>query len=127
MAMNRIQFQAGLSLPAFLRQHGTEDAYLGGERNGGKPGRGSENQRPFVIAVDTTAAWHSLHTVIEPVSGFTRGALACCFAALTELGHAQTLMVTEGGRAACEVEGARPLWLQAERFGGCGANPASST
>lgn len=24
-----------------------DDAYLGGERNGGKPGRGSENKRPF--------------------------------------------------------------------------------
>ena len=28
-----------------------DDAYLGGERNGGKPGRGSENKQPFVIAV----------------------------------------------------------------------------
>lgn len=28
-----------------------DDAYLGGERNGGKAGRGSENKRPFVIGV----------------------------------------------------------------------------
>jgi transposase-like protein len=28
-----------------------DDAYLGGERNGGKAGRGSENKQPFVIAV----------------------------------------------------------------------------
>lgn len=30
-----------------------DDAYLGGERNGGKPGRGSENKQPFLIAVET--------------------------------------------------------------------------
>ena len=28
-----------------------DDAYLGGERNGGKPGRGSENKQPFVTSV----------------------------------------------------------------------------
>ena len=28
-----------------------EDAYLGGERSGGKAGRGSENKVPFVAAV----------------------------------------------------------------------------
>lgn len=31
-----------------------DDAYLGGERLGGKPGRGSENKVPFVAAVQTT-------------------------------------------------------------------------
>lgn len=36
-------------------------AYLGGERNGGKPGRGSENKQTFLIAVQADA-------VIEPVS-----------------------------------------------------------
>jgi hypothetical protein len=35
-----------------------DDAYLGGERNGGKAGRGSENKRPFVIGVLTTEAGH---------------------------------------------------------------------
>lgn len=30
-----------------------DDAYLGGERNGGKPWRGSENKQPFLIAVQT--------------------------------------------------------------------------
>jgi hypothetical protein len=30
-----------------------DDAYLGGERSGGKPGRGSENKVPFVIALQT--------------------------------------------------------------------------
>jgi hypothetical protein len=31
-----------------------DDAYLGGERSGGKVGRGSENKVPFVAAVQTT-------------------------------------------------------------------------
>jgi hypothetical protein len=31
-----------------------DDAYLGGERSGGKSGRGSENKVPFVAAVQTT-------------------------------------------------------------------------
>jgi transposase-like protein len=31
-----------------------DDAYLGGQRSGGKPGRGSENKVPFVAAVQTT-------------------------------------------------------------------------
>jgi transposase-like protein len=31
-----------------------DDAYLGGELRGGKPGRGSENKVPFVAAVQTT-------------------------------------------------------------------------
>lgn len=31
-----------------------DDAYFGGERHGGKPGRGSENKVPFVAAVQTT-------------------------------------------------------------------------
>lgn len=30
-----------------------DDAYLGGELTGGKPGRGSENKVPFVAAVET--------------------------------------------------------------------------
>ena len=31
-----------------------DDAYLGGERSGGKTGRGSENKVPFIAAVQTT-------------------------------------------------------------------------
>ena len=41
-------------LPRMLKQVvQLDDAYLGGERNGGKAGRGSENKRPFVVAVQT--------------------------------------------------------------------------
>ncbi|AAW76608.1 transposase [Xanthomonas oryzae pv. oryzae KACC 10331] len=41
-----------------------DDAYLGGERNGGKAGRGSENKRPFVIAVETTEDGRPLRAVM---------------------------------------------------------------
>ena len=48
-----------------------DDAYLGGERNGGQPGRGSENKQPFVIAVSTDEHLeHPSFAVIEPVKSF---------------------------------------------------------
>ena len=50
--------QAMTEREASRRLHGfvqIDDAYLGGERNGGKPGRGSENKQAFVIAVETNA------------------------------------------------------------------------
>jgi len=38
-----------------------DDAYLGGERTGGKSGRGSENKVPFIAAVQTTPDGHPLY------------------------------------------------------------------
>jgi hypothetical protein len=38
-------------------------AYLGSERSGGKPGRGSENKFPFVVAVQTIGPNHKPHRV----------------------------------------------------------------
>ncbi len=81
-----------------------DDAYLGGERSGGKVGRGSENKVPFVAAVSLTEDHRPLHIRLTPVSGFTLKAIsewasahlapACtvlsdglaCFAAVTEAG-----------------------------------------
>ena len=37
-----------------LRRVELDDAYLGGERSGGKRGRGSQNKVPFIAAVQTT-------------------------------------------------------------------------
>jgi len=48
-----------------------DDAYLGGERAGGKVGRGSENKVPFVAAVSLTDEGFPLHLKLTPVSGFT--------------------------------------------------------
>lgn len=52
-----------------------DDAYLGGERSGGKAGRGSENKVPFVAAVSLTEDEHPLRVKLTPVPGFTFRAL----------------------------------------------------
>ena len=52
-----------------------DDAYLGGERVGGKAGRGSENQVPLVAAVSLNAQGHPLYTKMTPVPGLTCTAL----------------------------------------------------
>lgn len=103
-----------------------DDAYLGGERNGGKVGRGAPGKQAFVAAVETDADLeHPRYAVLEPVRTFDNTALTdwcqrrlapdaevysdglACFARCIDEGHAHTVLVTEGGRAACEVRGAR--------------------
>lgn len=93
-----------------------DDAYLGGERNGGKPGRGSQNKQPFVIAVSTDETLeHPTFAVIEPVRRFDNAALLDwgrrrlaadaevysdglgCFRRVIDLDHAHTVLET-GGR-----------------------------
>jgi hypothetical protein len=104
-----------------------DDAYLGGERNGGKPGRGSENQQPFLIAVATNEALERpTFAVIEPVRTFdnatvsdwvarrlTPGAEAYtdglgCFRRIANAGHAHKTLETGGGRAATEIRDVHP-------------------
>jgi len=53
-----------------------DDAYLGGERSGGKAGRGSENKVPFVAAVSVDNEGHPGRVKLTPVSGFTSEAIA---------------------------------------------------
>ncbi len=48
-----------------------DDAYLGGERSGGKVGRGSENKVPFVAAVQTNEKGHPLFVRFDPVAAFS--------------------------------------------------------
>lgn len=102
-----------------------DDAYLGGERQGGKAGRGSENKRPLVIAVSTNHDGHPGVGVFEPVQGFTKAALSAwferrltpeaevysdglgAFRAAAELNHAHTVIEADDPRAACDVDGAR--------------------
>ena len=89
-----------------------DDAYLGGERSGGKVGRGSENKVPFVAAVSLSDDSRPLRIKLTPVSGFTLKAIAvwakdhldpasvvfsdglACFGAVTEAGcrHQPTVM-----------------------------------
>ncbi|WP_426683358.1 IS1595 family transposase [Xanthomonas translucens pv. undulosa] len=103
-----------------------DDAYLGGERNGGKAGRGSENKQPFLIAVQTDATFAApSFAVIEPVRSFDNASLQdwtarplapecevytdglACFRRLEDAGHAHTTLDTGGGRTATEAPGAR--------------------
>ena len=97
-----------------------DDAYLGGERTGGKVGRGSENKVAFVAAVSLTVENLPLRVRLTPVPGFTLKAVAAwakenlatesavfsdglaCFSAVTEAGctHHPTVMA---GRKPREV------------------------
>ena len=97
-----------------------DDSYLGGERTGGKVGRGSENKVPFVAAVSLTEEDRPLRVRLTSVTGFTSEAVAAwakgnvapgsvvfsdglaCFAAVTDAGcnHQPTVMA---GRKPKEV------------------------
>ena len=77
-----------------------DDAYLGGERCGGKVGRGSENKIPFVAAVSLTDEGFPLHLKLTPVAGFTLDAIEawakrnlCATAIVTSDGLAIALLV----------------------------------
>ncbi len=85
-----------------------DDAYLGGERSGGKAGRGSENEVQFVAAVSLNAAGQPMSMKLDLVSAFTSEAIAkwakasllpkttvlsdglACFAAVIEAGCVHT-------------------------------------
>jgi transposase-like protein len=47
-----------------------DDAYYGGERHGGKRGRGSENKTPFVAAVSTNEEGHPIRMNFTVLKGF---------------------------------------------------------
>lgn len=97
-----------------------DDAYLGGERPGGKPGRGSENKVPFVVAVQASAHGKPIlaclrqqpHTSDE-VAVFAARHIATsahvvtdglwCFGAVTQIGAEHERVVTGGGRASVEL------------------------
>lgn len=91
-----------------------DDAYLGGEHPGGKPGRGSENKVPFVAAVQTTEAGQPALVCLsrrpftkESILEFARQSLAApatlvsdglgCFKAVQGTGILHEPHVTGGG------------------------------
>lgn len=103
-----------------------DDAYLGGERNGGKVGRGSENKQAFLIAVETDANLeHPVFAVIEPVTGFHDDAIIdwgkrrlseeaqvysaglWAFRRFADAAHRHTVLRAPTPRAATEMKGAR--------------------
>lgn len=67
-----------------------DDAYLGGELNGGTAGRGSENKVPFIGAVSLDEDGHPLRAKFTQLPGFTRKALADWASA--NLGPASTVV-----------------------------------
>jgi hypothetical protein len=97
-----------------------DDAYLGGERSGGKTGRGSENKVPFLAAVQTTQSGHPLlaclrqqpHTT-EQVAVFAAQHIApsatvvtdglWCFQATAIVGATHERVVTGGGKASVKL------------------------
>lgn len=96
-----------------------DDSYLGGQRRGGKPGRGSENKVPFVAAVQTTEDGKAklvclslrpftnesmmefaARSLARPLTVVSDGLL--CFAAMAEKAGVHDRNVTGGGAAAAK-------------------------
>ncbi len=91
-----------------------DDGYLGGERVGGKAGRGSENKVPFIAAVSLTPEDRPLRVQMTPIAGFTLKAVGtwakdhltagsvvfsdglACFGAVTEAGCSHLPTVIAG-------------------------------
>ena len=97
-----------------------DDAYLGGERSGGKRGRGSENKVSFVAAVQTTedgqavlACFARLPFTKEAMSEFMHRSLVlpltvvsdglACFTAAPERGAVHDREITGGGKASVKL------------------------
>ena len=97
-----------------------DDAYLGGERTGGKVGRGSENKIAFVVAVQTTPQGKPQFVCLRQQS-FTREEVAVfaarsiaptatvvcdglwCFGAVQIVGAQHQRVVTGGGKGSVRL------------------------
>ncbi len=91
-----------------------DDAYLVGELQAGKPGRGSEDKIPIVAAVSLNEAGHPIHARITAGSGFSSEAISdwakrhlapgshvlsdglACFRAVTTANYHHKAVVTGG-------------------------------
>jgi len=92
-----------------------DDVYYGGERHGGKRGRGSENKIPFIAAVSTNEEGYPIYMNFNVVKGFRLSEVArwakqhlaegcivvsdglACFSAVTEAKCEHFSTVTGGG------------------------------
>lgn len=97
-----------------------DDAYLGGERSGGKRGRGASGKTAFVAAVQTSEEGHPQRVKLSVVKGFRKSEIAqwatqhlsngahvvsdglSCFDAVEQAGCTHEAVVTGGGRASVE-------------------------
>lgn len=98
-----------------------DDAYIGGERTGGKRGRGASGKTPFVAAVETTDDGSPTRIKLSTVSGFRKSEIKAwseqhivagstvisdglaCFNAVADAGCAHEKIVCGGGRASVEA------------------------
>ena len=97
-----------------------DDAYLGGERTGGKVGRGSENKVPFIAAVQTTPEGQPQFVCLraqpftnEEVAIFAARSIAptatvisdglWCFGAVQIVGAEHERVVTGGGKGSVRL------------------------
>lgn len=98
-----------------------DDAYWGGQRHGGKRGRGAPAKHSFIAAVQTTEDAHPIHMKCSAVSGFrqqvitgwARKLLAAgshavsdglsAFNGVEKAGVTHTAIVTGGGAASMEI------------------------
>ncbi len=100
-----------------------DDAYWGGEKHGGKPGRGSENKHPFVAAVETNEENHPLSMRFSMVTSFRKKELELwakkhlsrqthlvtsdglgAFTGIADAGHLHKAVVTGGGHESMSNE-----------------------
>src|SRR3954464_11942740 len=102
-----------------------DDAYLGGERSGGKRGRGSPGKTPFLAAVETTPEGKTVRLKLcrvpsfcsRAVEGFAKRSLerTCevvsdglpCFVAVTKAGCRHTVIKTGSGARAVRTPASR--------------------
>ena len=95
-----------------------DDAYLGGERTGGKRGRGAPGKTPFVAAVETTPEGKPVHVQLRRVVNFCKHTISGfaarsldpkaevisdglgCFGGVTDAGCKHTVIKTGSGPAA---------------------------
>lgn len=97
-----------------------DDAYLGGERTGCKPGRGADGKTPFVAAVEKTPEGRPTRIKLSVVAGFRSAAISewskqhletgstvvsdglACFNSVKDAGCLHEKIVCGGGRASVE-------------------------
>lgn len=104
-----------------------DDVYYGGERHGGKRGRGSSDKIPFVAAVSTNEMGHPQAMTMNVVAGFSLDGIGQwakqnllagshvisdglpCFSAVKEAGCSHEAIITGGGFKSVEKE--EFLWV----------------
>ena len=99
-----------------------DDAYWGGERRGGKRGRGAPGKTPFVAAVQTNDEGHPIAMRLTKIKGFRKEEIAAwaqrhlhaasivvsdglsCFPGVQSAGCEHEAIVTGGGPASVAIE-----------------------